>query len=154
MYRLRRAHVAAAGSESPWDVANEVLYSLCRRYPSHDAIGPVLAKINLIGRAYAAAIERRKNKRASEQNDAFYLDTVGPTIIRSDIDQWLAVARKARPATADGLDVLLDVHEQTTALFTRISGLRQGAGCGRTRTRCPVGVAAPTAKGRGGYWKS
>ncbi len=125
MHRLQRAQVEQAMAESPWDVTNEVLYSMCRRYPGHGSVGPVLAKVNLIGRAYAVAIERRKNRAHSEQNDSFYLVTVGPTIIRSDIDLWLAAARQVRPGTEHAFDVLLDVHARTTSLLAKISGMEK-----------------------------
>jgi hypothetical protein len=41
-----------------WVVANETLYDLCRRNASHRAIPDVVAKLVLIGRSYAAPIER------------------------------------------------------------------------------------------------
>ena len=55
---------------SPWDLGNEVLYSLCKNHPKHDADDAIIAKIMIIGRTYAAAIERRKN--AEDSSDDFY----------------------------------------------------------------------------------
>ena len=54
-----------AKAPSPWNVGNKVLYDLCRERPLHTDTQAVLAKIWLIGRAYAAAIERRKNKTSN-----------------------------------------------------------------------------------------
>lgn len=110
-------------SDSPWDVANNVLYSLCTNHPKHQATGPVIAKVNLIGRTYAAAIERGKSKATSDDNDDFYVRTVGPAIVKSAIDDWLARARNAKPRTEDGFATMVDVHARTTDLFNRISGL-------------------------------
>ena len=41
-----------------WNLGNEMLYQLCRDYPDHKAPEVITAKVWLIGRSYAAAIER------------------------------------------------------------------------------------------------
>lgn len=108
---------------SPWDLGNNVLYTLCTSRPNHVDLGEVLAKIWLIGRSYAAAIERRRNKKADELNDDFYVTVAGPLIIASKIDQWLSNARAASRAGVTSQDVLLEVHCNTTKLFKEISQL-------------------------------
>ena len=57
-----RAAVELARLPTLWDVGNEVLYELCTKHPRHAEIPAVIAKVWLIGRSYAAAIERRRNK--------------------------------------------------------------------------------------------
>jgi hypothetical protein len=47
---------------SKWDFGNEILYSMCRQNPFHDKPEIVTAKVWLIGRSYAAAIERGRKK--------------------------------------------------------------------------------------------
>lgn len=118
---LSRSDVIGATQPSRWDATERVLYALCRRYPHHRDQGATLAKVLLIGRSNAAAIERRKNK--AEDNRDFYEGVVEPTIRRSSLDRWLDSARAVRPASQRGFDVLVDVHAKTTALFNRISGL-------------------------------
>lgn len=105
---------------SPFDISNKVLYDLCSDYPEHKHNDQVIAKILLIGRAYAAAIERRKNKDDGQLNDSFYTETVAPRIISSSIDKWISEAKEATD-TADRIKVLLDVHAKTTQLFHEIS---------------------------------
>lgn len=83
----------------------------------------MICKVWLIGRSYAAAIERRRDKR--ESSDDFYVKTVGPRIARSDIDTWLAQAREVDPRGPQALPTLLQVHARVTDLFTRISGLEK-----------------------------
>jgi len=83
--------VQSAKALSPWRVGNDVMYELCRARPGHTDEADVIAKIWLIGRTYAAAIERRKNK--SDENDNFYVDTVAPSIVRSPLDTWLKQAK-------------------------------------------------------------
>src|SRR5688572_8852994 len=80
---LDRSRVLRAMSRSKWDTSNNVLYDLCSRYPAHIEDGEVLAKILLVGRVYAAAIERRRNKEDDHENDRFYTDAVAPAIMSS-----------------------------------------------------------------------
>lgn len=112
-------------SPSKWDASNRVLYDLCREHPAHTDDGEVLAKILLVGRVYAAAIERRRTKTDDHDNDRFYLETVAPAIRASSIDKWLHRARTAAPGTPEGLCVLIEVHGQTTRLFSEISQLEK-----------------------------
>ena len=47
---------------SKWAYANSILYEMCSKTPLHNDADVIVGKIWLIGRSYAAAIERRKNK--------------------------------------------------------------------------------------------
>jgi len=118
-----RRHVERATQRNVWHFSNEVLYDLCREQPLHTEIGVVLAKILLIGRVYAVAIERRRSN--NEGNDVFYKTTVAPKIIKSRIDHWIEAAKKATPASAAALDVMVEIHGRTTQLFRKISGLEK-----------------------------
>lgn len=108
---------------SPWDLGNEVLYELCRTHPLHTDVPSVVAKVWLIGRAYAAAIERRRNK--SDQNDDFYVQKVGPSIIHSEIDSWITTSKQWDRPSKQSFSTLLEVHNRTTQLFSHISGLEK-----------------------------
>jgi hypothetical protein len=118
---LKRAQVLQAARPSPWDLTERVLYALCRRYPDHRNRAATIAKILLIGRSNAAAIERRRTK--TQPNEDFYLTRVEPKFRTSRLDRWLDEARAVNPATSNGLEVLIKVHGRTTDLFDRISGL-------------------------------
>ncbi|MDP2432364.1 MAG: hypothetical protein Q8O33_10045 [Pseudomonadota bacterium] len=89
----------------------------------HTDTPSVIAKVWLIGRAYAAAIERRRNK--SNQNDDFYVQVVGPRIIRSEIDSWIKACQQWNGPSNDSLATLLEVHNRTTQLFRDISDLEK-----------------------------
>jgi hypothetical protein len=114
--------IQAAQAPSPWQVGNAVLYDLCSSRSAHCEESEVIAKMWLIGRSYAAAIERRKNKSKSDANDDFYIKTVAPTIIRSPIDSWIAEAKQYDHPSQKSFSTLLRVHHQTTQLFCEISG--------------------------------
>lgn len=122
---LDRSRLLRAMSRSKWDTSNNVLYELCSRYPAHIDDGEVLAKILLVGRVYAAAIERRRNKEDDHENDRFYTHVVAPAIISSGMDEWLHRARTAVPGTPHGTQVLVEVHGLTTSLFSEISDLEK-----------------------------
>lgn len=118
-----RAAVTFARAPSPWGVGNEVLYELCRNHPFHTDVPSVIAKVWLIGRAYAAAIERRRNK--NDQNDDFYVQKVGPSIIHSGMDSWIMTSRQWDGPSKESLATLLEIHNHTTQLFSDISGLEK-----------------------------
>lgn len=120
---LTTEHVTNAMGGTPWNVGNQVLYDVCRQYPDHTDEQAVIAKIWLIGRTYAATIERRKTKGPS--GDRFYLEVVSPKVRDSDLDDWLAEARAATPGTPQGLATLVAVHGRTMNLFKEISGFNK-----------------------------
>jgi len=100
------------------------LYGLCRENPLHTDVGVVTAKIWLIGRAYAAAIERRRNVLAID-NDDFYLDVVAPAIINSKIDLWLEDLSEYDLICPQSIPLILDTHLKVSQLFCDISGLQK-----------------------------
>lgn len=102
----------------PWTLGNSVLYKLCKDHPLHKTDEEVSAKIWLIGRAYAASIERRKKKY--NINDDFYSDVVVPKIRKSDIDKWIKNSKTERSKES-----CLLAHKKTTDLFKDISGLKK-----------------------------
>jgi hypothetical protein len=111
-----------AVTPSPWDLGNGVLYRLCREHPTHEDCAAVIAKVWLIGRACAAAIERRRP--ANEANNSFYVDTVAPAIMKSDIDAWIGAVRE-RPQDGRGTAALLGAHARVTRLFESAAGLNK-----------------------------
>lgn len=107
-----------------WGFGNKVLYDLCSSSFKHDKPDAVIAKIWLIGRSYAAAIERRKNK-SKHANEDFYLNVVAPKILESDIDQWFSALNEQAQIDDQLLEVILDTHAYVTELFKDISGLEK-----------------------------
>lgn len=109
-----------------WDVGNSALYELCRQYPDHTDDKAIIAKVWLIGRAYSAAIERRKPGRtATPTGDDFYTDHVAPGIRNSGMDKWLASLEPLECVSHNSLPLVLDVHASVTDLFHRLTGLNK-----------------------------
>jgi len=76
--KITKYDINRAKRKAGWDFGNNILYDMCAKYPYHKHIDQIVGKIWLIGRSYAAAIERRKN--AKEYNEDFYTEVVGPVI--------------------------------------------------------------------------
>src|SRR6218665_3716563 len=101
--------------KNEWNLGNKVLYELCSKNFTHDTTEKILAKTLLIGRVYAAAIERRKNK--SGINDNFYLNTVAPTFKKSKLDRVLADLKKHKQISNKILPQIIDTHNYLTQLL-------------------------------------
>lgn len=115
-----------ATSDRPWDLANKVLYTLCKRHPNHTDEQEVIAKVWLIGRSYAAAIERRRRLPNEKlKGDRFYTRKVAPKIRNSEIDIWLSSLKGIRNINENNIDTILDVHFKVMKLFKNISKLEK-----------------------------
>lgn len=68
-----------------WRLANGILYEMVEKYPLHNNEDEIVSKMWMIGRTYAAAIERRPNK--DDTPGDFYYDYVAPKLIESSIDK-------------------------------------------------------------------
>lgn len=63
--------------ETYWKFSNDILYDLCKKNPFHKEKEKIIAKIWLIGRSYAASIER-----GVEKTTAFiYEDSIVPIVL-------------------------------------------------------------------------
>jgi hypothetical protein len=96
---------------SKWVFGNEILYRMCRENPFHNQKDEIVGKIWLIGRSYAAAIERRKNATV-EIND-FYYDVVAPKMIDigKELDERLDILRNETGHIIDNISLVVDTHK-------------------------------------------
>lgn len=109
-HSVEQVDIDYAMNPTPWDLGNKVLYDMCAAYSQHETPAEAISKVWLIGRSYAAAIERRKNKQ--EDSDDFYEKTVGPGVCNSRIDDVLS-NMPASPA-----DPVLSVADTVRAHWT------------------------------------
>ena len=107
-----------------WDVGNSILYDLCKKYPTHKKVDEILAKIWLIGRSYAAAIERRK-KFLNYKGDSFHSLIVGPQMLAAKIDTWLDPLSTLRRPSVDSAAQVISAHKKLTDLFLKMTGLEK-----------------------------
>jgi hypothetical protein len=115
---LKKEDIESAQGPRVWDLGNRVLYDLCRTHPDHKSDDVIIAKVWLIGRSYAAQIERRKNAR--EIGDDFYEKKVACAIRNSSIDLWITSLKKA---DGPGSPKTIEVHKSLMELFRSIAGL-------------------------------
>lgn len=113
--------------EDVWTLGNEVLYQLCRNYPEHNRPDVVVAKVWLIGRSYAAAIERRRQVDRGNPiaSDAFYEDKVAPILISSDIDDQLNSLQQCSEINDQSVSAILSVHKYLVDIFEELTGQRK-----------------------------
>ncbi len=111
--------VTKAKESTPLHLGNSVLYDLCSEYFEHDSADKILAKTLLIGRSYAVALDRRKNKK--HINDDFYLKKVVPKFMYSNIDQQLKKLKPHNTITKDNIKDILSVHYYLTKLINPLT---------------------------------
>ena len=110
---------------SRWEFANNILYDMCRFNPKHDDENIIVGKIWLIGRSYAAAIERRKN--AQKGNDDFYYDVVAPKMLEKgkELDNRLKRIRNNKGSIKDNLAEILGAHKFLLDIFYELTKLEK-----------------------------
>lgn len=108
-----------------WVYGNEVLYSMCDKSPFHTDVHEIVGKIWLIGRSYAAAIERRKG--SVQDSDDFYYEVVGPSMLDNglELDNRLNKLREYSYPTRENLPEIIDTHKFLTDLFYSITNLEK-----------------------------
>jgi hypothetical protein len=82
----------------PWAVSDGLVYQLCQKYPDHRNPKSVTAKMLLIGRAYAAAVERGRSggSAAESSTDEFYVRHLPRALRKSALDERLRALRRTR----------------------------------------------------------
>lgn len=107
-----------------WQYGNSVLYDMCLQQPLHNDPDVIVGKLWLIGRSYAAAIERRKT---GDNNDTeeFYYNIVAPKImsIGQELDCRILRLNSFSNPTDSNLDEILSAHKFLTDAFNEITDL-------------------------------
>ena len=112
-------------NDTRWEFGNRVLYDMCQQNPYHNQSDIIVGKIWIIGRSYAAAIERRKN--AKESNDDFYYEVVAPKMLEigSELDLRLTKLRTAENSVNDNAKAILETHKLLMDTFYGLTGLEK-----------------------------
>jgi hypothetical protein len=112
----------SSGKDSRWTFGNSILYKMCKDNPKHTDPDVIVGKIWLIGRSYAAAIERRKD--ANQETDNFYFDIVAPNMKRIGIKLDKKISTLSKSSSSD-IENLLTTHKFLTDEFNKISHLQK-----------------------------
>ncbi len=102
-----------------WELGNETLYRLCADNPAHSDDDVIIAKMWLIGRAYAAAVERRRVKDGLSSDD-FYIKRLAPSVRSSEIDNWFQKLHEDRSKW-----LTLEVHKRLVDLLEPFTGFEK-----------------------------
>ncbi len=113
-----------------WGFGNTILYDLCRKNFNHVEDEKILTKVLFIGRIYAAAVERRRNKK-DEINDNFYIGTIVPTFRESELDKLLDELSTFKKLTIDCIPQILLTHSYLTRILKRITDLEKRSFCSK-----------------------
>jgi len=106
-----------------WDWGNEVLYRMCREEPLHKDRDIIAGKLWLIGRAYAAQIERRAGKIG--ESDAIYAEVASSIAQSGDLDRWLESVSHINRVDVSNLHLVLATHQRFTLFLKRITKLER-----------------------------
>jgi len=111
---------------SRWEFGNSILYQMCEDNPLHNDADVVIGKIWLIGRSYAAAIERRKNAD-DYQGDDFYYDAVAPKMLEigKELDSRIESLKNNTGIIADCFPEILSTHKYLMDAFMDLTGLEK-----------------------------
>lgn len=109
-----------------WQFSDGVLYQMCAKKPGHDKRDIVAGKLMLIGRTYAAALERRKTADGLTTEE-FYYDKAVPALlgIGEDIDSALAELNKYESIDENNMDKILSLHGKLVDIFEPVTGQRK-----------------------------
>lgn len=110
-----------------WDFGNSILYEMCKKNPYHQSAEVVVGKIWLIGRSYAAAIERRQNADSTDSGDDFYFNIVAPKMLEigKELDERIDSLSRYQCIIEDNLKEVVETHFFLTETFSVISGLNK-----------------------------
>lgn len=114
-----------SNANSRWEYGNSVLYRMCEEKPGHKDIDVIVGKIWLIGRSYAAAIERRKN--AADGGDDFYYEVGAPKLLEigPELDNRIDYLRKSKGLIVDDFKEILNTHKFLMDTFYELTGLEK-----------------------------
>lgn len=98
------------GEYKIWQFSHDILYDLCRNNSAHTDSGVVIGKTWLIGRSYAAALER--NNKPIHYDGDFYQAVVAPLFeeIGTELDEKLNKLRTYAAIEKSNVEEILAVH--------------------------------------------
>lgn len=122
---LPEKRVKAAQQDNSWTLANAVLYRMCREHPAHTDANTIVSKFVLIGRTYAAAVDRRRtsDEEPLAPGEDFHEHRLAPAILEADFDRHFAALENAT-LEADLLPVV-KVHNYVTETLKKVTRQRK-----------------------------
>jgi hypothetical protein len=97
---------------------NQILYKMCKERPLHNDIDTISSKLWIIGRSYAASIERKAGQN-------FKIEDAAKIIKESGLDQHIENLNKIGRINKSNLDTLLYAHDYLMQLFKKATGVEK-----------------------------
>jgi len=91
-------------------VGNDVLYEMCDKYPTHTDESQIVAKTWIIGRSYAASLERNRSKIKKDDGEDFFSKKVAP-VFKSNFDRELLI-KKEYELNKENIPAILTTHDK------------------------------------------
>jgi hypothetical protein len=97
--------------------ADDVLYNMCKKWPNHGDYGATQAKVRVIGRVYAAGLERKGKK---DKSKGIY-ETVAELLYRNRtwIDREFRILRRFKRLSKPACLKILEVHGRIVELLRK-----------------------------------
>jgi len=122
---LDKELITSCTKRGPWALGNDILYKMCADNFNHDSAEKIVAKVWLIGRSYAVAIERRKNKTPGVVSDKFYTETVVNAFQTPELDKMMDKIKVIPKLKTDTLIKTIELHFYLTKLINKITNLNK-----------------------------
>ena len=116
----RELNQCVAEFQRDWGLVDDALYDLCRRHPGHTDRSEVTAKIAMVGRVYAAGLERRVTPPPGQQAIAViakYAREHGGEIDRI----IMALDPVQEPLDPASMSLIVEQHGRLTALLRAVA---------------------------------
>lgn len=116
--------VTTAMKDHSWTLGNKVLYDMCRNHPSQSDPAAIVSKFWLIGRAYSAAVERRRTSKEKplSNGENFYDHRLVPVYKQADFDSVFAPLYDYENISESNLKHIVEVHCTLTQTLREITG--------------------------------
>jgi hypothetical protein len=124
---LTREDFYACTQDDDWTFGKNILYDMCNKNPSHNENGVIIGKLWIIGRTYAAALERRKNVTETPAGDNFYTNKVAPKMFasRNELDEKINKLYLHNQVNEENIPEILNTHQFLTTIFESLTKLKK-----------------------------
>lgn len=124
-----RDAIIKSQEENIFSLGNKVLYDMCKVNPKHLDRVSIVSKVWLIGRAYSASIERRKNRTDSStgNSDDFYAENVADKMIEigEELDNNIEFISNYDPTDERIIPRIIETHCFLASTYKEITNLNK-----------------------------
>ena len=105
--------------EDHWAFGDQILYNMCEDYPEHNQKYLKICKVWLIGRSYAAALERKRNKDIKD----VYKNLAGENF--NKIDEQIERLKECTTIDNCNIEHILNLHNKLVKIYKKVSDLNK-----------------------------